>query len=255
MSGQSQINLSTDAAPSGDTQQTPAGEQNSEVTYGGYKTVEELVAAHEALKSTNESTPAADEGKQVETPPVSKEIPAGDDAGEAAAQAAVQNAGLDWTALNSEYAEHGKLSDETYASLEAKGLPRSEVDTYIAGKQAQADAFDNAVYGAAGGATEYTALIEWAKNNLTQDEKVAFNDAVTSGKLATAQLAVEALAGRRAAKRGTPPAGLLNGGGAAAGVQPFKSQQEVTAAMMSKQYKTDEAYRQQVQDRLRESAF
>jgi len=239
--------------------ETPVAETTSaastETTYGGYKTVEELVAAHEALKlTTPKSEEQATTETTTETTPVTKEIPSGETTEEAAKEA-VTNVGLDWDGLKNEYAQNGKLSDETYESLEAKGLPREQVDVYIAGMQAQADSYDNAVYAAAGGSAEYTALIEWAKNNLTEAEKVAFNDAVTSGKAAVASLAVEGLTARRNAKRGTPPANLLNGNKQATGVAPFKSQVEVTEAMRNPKYKTDPAYRDLVLARMSESSF
>jgi len=246
MSEQSQITLSTEQPP------VDPGQQQTETTYGGYKTVEELVAAHEALKTTQQAP--SGEGTGNEAQPPAKTIPEGE-GGDAEAQKAVANAGLDWSALNNEYAEHGKLSDETYASLEKSGIPRAEVDTYIAGKQAQADAYDTAVFNAAGGADSYKALIEWAANNLSKDEKVAFNEAVQSGKPAVAALAVEGLSSRFAAKRGTPPGQLLSGGGNGAGTQPFKSHNEITAAMRDPRYKTDPAYRQSVTDRLAQTEF
>lgn len=249
MSERSQIEFSTDTPP---VEETSAG-GNAETTFGGYKTVEELVAAHEALKQTQttQTTEQPKTEETAETKPASKEIPSSEEA----AQETVKNAGLDWAALKGEYADKGQLSDETYGALEAKGIPREAVDTYIRGVQAEADAYDNAVYTAAGGANEYTALIEWAKNNLTDGEKTAFNEAVTSGKADVAALAVEGLTARRNAKRGTPPKGLLNGNQSASGVEPFKSQQEVTAAMRNPKYKTDPAYRAQVTARLAESSF
>lgn len=229
----------------------PEVEAPAEVTYGGFKTPEELVAAYEALK-----TPAKIEGTEVVDPPAEVEKPALEiPAGDEGAQKVVEGAGLDWAALNTEYAESGKLSEETYASLEKAGLPRVEVDTYIRGKQADADAYDAAVYGTAGGTEAYGSLIEWAKTNLTDAEKIAFNESVTSGNPAKAKLAVEALAGRHAAKRGAPPSSLLNGKKAATGVQPFKSQVEVTAAMRSPAYKSDPAFRAEVVERLRLSEF
>lgn len=243
MSEKSEIVMEV-AAPVAEAEGTQAGE----VTYGGFKTVEELTAAYEALKTPAETvveTPA----ESGEKPPL--EIPAGTEG----AQETVEKAGLDWNALNTEYAETGKLSDETYASLEKSGLPREAVDTYIRGKQADADAYDAAVYGTAGGAEEYTSLVAWAKDALTEGEKLAFNEAVQSGNPEKAKLAVEALTARRASKRGTPPGSLLSGNKGAVGVQPFASQAEVTTAMSSKAYKTDPAFRATVVERLRLSSF
>jgi hypothetical protein len=243
--------ITLDTTPPVEGSEAPA----SEVTYGGYKTVEELVAAHAEL--TAKQVPAktaeelAAEAAALEGTKTPLEIPEGD----AGAQKVVEGAGLDWAALNTEYAADGKLSEETYASLEKAGLPRSEVDTYIQGKQAQADAYDAAVYGTAGGAESYASLVTWAKSALSEADKVAFNDAVTSGDAAKAKLAVEALSARHAKTHGTPPTNLLNGKKAANGVDAFKSQAEVTTAMNSRQYKTDPAFRATVLERLALSEF
>lgn len=252
MTTKSEISMSTDTSTSTETETTatPASETNQ--TYGGYASVEELVAAHEALKATSTTTETAEaEAGSTETKPALEvpETPSAD-----TAQETVESKGLDWNALNGEYAEHGKLSDETYASLDKAGIPREAVDTYIRGKQAEADAYDAGVYGAAGGAEEYASLVQWAASALTADEKAAFNQAVTSGNAASAKLAVEALAARKAAVRGTPPSNALKGSAALpAGSKPFRSQAEVTAAMNSKQYKTDPAFRAEVVERLRVS--
>jgi hypothetical protein len=248
MSEKSEIAMTVDAPA--------ATETTTETLYAGkYKTVEELTAAYEALTAPKVETTATNETTTTEEGTEGGEKPSVEIPTDEVAQETVTNAGLDWNALNEEYATSGKLSDETYAALEAKGLPRGEVDTYIAGKQAQADAYNNAVFGTAGGEKEYASLVEWAKTNLTQAEKVEFNEAVTSGNAARAKLAVEALAGRHSAKRGTPPANLMHGRSASPGVEPFKSQVEVTEAMRSQRYKKDPAFRAEVTERLRNSSF
>lgn len=235
----------------------PAPEQQPEAPkpYGGYNTVEELIAAHTALveKSSTPQSEAAtpDENTQgTEGTQDGLEIPSDD-----AAKQTVANVGLDWDGLNSEYAEHGKLTDETYKKLADGGIPREAVDTYIRGKQAEVAAYETAVFGTAGSVEDYGALVAWAKDGYSDSEKKAFNDAVTSGDVARAQLAVEALKARYSAKRGAPPANLLKGGSDAAGVQPYKSRVEMTNDMRDKRYKTDPAFREQVLNRLRQSQF
>jgi hypothetical protein len=251
MSDKSEIILDTSTAPASESSAT----ENTETTFGGFKSVEELVAAHEALKAQSSGSQAGAEGSSeatTEGKAPDKEIPAGTENTDDAAKHTVTNAGLDWDGLNTEYAKDGKLSDETYASLEAKGIPRDAVDTYIRGRQADADAYDSAVYGAAGGSAEYSSLVDWAKNALTQADKQAFNEAVTSGNAAKASLAVEALAARRSkGGRGTPPNNLLNGTGKSNGVQPYNSREEMSADFRSAKYKNDPAFRAQVVERMR----
>jgi hypothetical protein len=255
MSGHTQISLSTTPESVESQQATETTEQTS-TEFGGYASLAELVAAHDALKNPQSAEQTSEAAAATDEKPA-KEIPEDDQGAsdDAAAQEAVSNAGLDWNALNSEYAQSGKLSDETYAKLDKAGIPKAEVDTYIAGKQAQSDAYDNAVFEAAGGSKEYSSLVEWAKAALSHDEKVAFNKAVTSGHTAEAALAVEALTARRAKTRGTPPSKLLDGRSDAAGVQPFKSQAEVVRAMRDPRYKSDPAYQAEVRERLRDAPF
>ncbi|SKB50655.1 Phage T7 capsid assembly protein [Luteibacter sp. 22Crub2.1] len=236
---------------------TPEAQVEAPKPYGGYSSVEELIAAHTALVEKSGTAPAAVETETpaTETPNTEAkqeglEIPSDKDAKET-----VASAGLDWDGLNSEYAEHGKLTDETYEKLAKGGIPREAVDTYIRGKQAEVAAYETAVFGTAGSVEDYGSLVAWAKEGYSDTEKKAFNDAVTSGDVARAQLAVEALKARYSAKRGAPPANLLKGGSDAAGVQPYKSRVEMTNDMRDKRYKTDPAFREQVLNRLRQSQF
>jgi hypothetical protein len=251
MTDKSEIILDSSTPATTETTTTTTTESTA-TTFGGYATVEELVAAHDALKA--QSVTATQTAESTETTQASKEIPSGEAAtttDEATAQKTVTDAGLDWSGLNDEYANAGKLSDETYAALEAKGIPRDAVDTYIRGRQAEADAYDTAVFGAAGGQAEYSSLVNWAANALTQAEKEAFNEAVVSGNAAKASLAVEALAARRARTTGTPPVSLLKGNAANTGVQPYKSREEMTADFRSARYKSDPAFRELVTQRMR----
>lgn len=251
MSEKSEITLETPTnLPANDGQ---GGEGGERLFAGKYKSVEELEkgytelwklhsskgqpAANEA--AGNGGTPANQGGEQK---PTGKEIPT--------EETPPQNvAALDWNALESEYAESGTLSDETYADLEKKGFPRQAVDRYIAGAQAEVNAYDAAVYGAAGGQEQYASLIEWAKGSLEKDAKLAFNKAVQSGDKQIAALAVTGLKAQYEAANGRSGQ-LLHGKGGATGVKPFESAAEVTDAMRNPKYRNDPAYRKQVTERL-----
>ncbi|MBS7457690.1 capsid assembly protein [Coralloluteibacterium stylophorae] len=166
----------------------------------------------------------------------------------------VADAGLDWDALNGEYAEKGGLSDDTYAALEAKGIPRKAVDRYIAGTIAENERFLSAVQEPVGGATGYAELVKWGASNLSPAEITAYNKAVESNDTATAKLAVEGLKARMEKAKGKTP-GLINGkgGGGGSSVKPFASQFEVTKAMSHPDYRRDPGYRAKVQERLKAS--
>jgi hypothetical protein len=254
MSEKSEIQMTVDAPASTEQADTPK-------PFGGYNSVEDLIAAHAALvekSGASATSEAGTEGSQPTTeakPAAESEQPGLEIQTDAAAQETVTKAGLDWDGLNSEYAEHGKLTDETYNKLADGGIPREAVDTYIRGKQAEVDAYETAVFGTAGSAENYSSLLTFAKDAYTDTEKKAFNEAVTSGDVARAQLAVEALKARFESKRGAPPKQMLAGQGGGAGAQGYKSRAEMTTDMRNPKYKSDPAFRDSVLERLRNSQF
>lgn len=210
---------------------------------GKYNTVAELEAGYAAAQATISGKPPVTPPAAAVVPPVvvAPAVAEGE-------QVAVE-AGFDWEKLNMEFHENDGLTDATYAELEAKGFPKNVVDTYISGARGDAKAYDNAVYDAAGGEANYTAINAWAKVALSAPEKEAFNAAVSSGNVASATLATQGLASKYAAAN--KAAVLIHGKPATpAGVTPFASQAEVTKAMGSPSYRNDPAYRQQVADRL-----
>jgi hypothetical protein len=171
------------------------------------------------------------------------------------AKAAAEAKGVDFPKLSAEFAEKGKLSDETYADLAAKGFDKNAVDTYIAGQTAIAEKYDAAGYEAAGGADRFKAMAEWAGRNVPQNELDAFNEAVTSMDPAKMKLAVAGMRSRFEAAEGAPPK-LLKGGSGSEGVeQPYASLEEQKAAMRDPRYKVDPAYREQVYRRIAKSTF
>lgn len=246
MSEKSEIALDT----SGTTATTEATETTAtETLYAGqFKSVEELTQAYEELHA---KTSASTETTETTETTTAKTIPEGTETTDEGAQAAVTDAGLDWNALNGEYAEKGALSEDTYKKLADSGIPKDAVDTYIRGKQAEADAYDAAVFGSAGGEEDYRALIEWAKTGYTKEEIAVFNEAIVSGNPHLAKMAVEGLAARRAQTSGTRPGKSLTGRNTApVGVQPFKSQHEMTTAMNTPEYRKDPAFRELVRQRI-----
>ena len=81
-----------------------------------------------------------------------------------------QATGLSLDPYYNEYAENGVLSDDSYQKLQASGLNRELVDSYIQGQQALADATVQSIYQAAGGQEKYTAA-DWASKNLSDLSK------------------------------------------------------------------------------------
>lgn len=164
------------------------------------------------------------------------------------AQQVVEAAGLDFTAMSQEFMETGELSEDTYKSLEGKGIPKEMVDSYIAGQQALAEQWNNTGYEVAGGKDQYSKMIAWAADALSPSEKLAFNSA-TQGDVDQMKLAVAGLKQRYEAENGKAP-GLLGGDTSLASNSGYQSRAQMTADMKNPLYKTDPAFRTTVERKL-----
>jgi hypothetical protein len=148
-----------------------------------------------------------------------------------------------------EFAEKGQLSEETYKSLESAGFSKDVVDSYIAGQVALAAQRDAQGFELAGGQEQYTAMAQWAAANMSADELKAFNDSVT-GTPAQMKQAILGLKAQYEGAAGKDPK-LVQGAGGNGGTNgAFGSRAEVTAAMRDARYKTDPAYRAEVERRI-----
>lgn len=252
---------STTAAPEGheaamiakvDGQTTPATPATTEAAPERpawlpekFKTVEDFAKSYTELEKKLGSTT---ETQTAKTETTTTEIPANTDA----ARAQVEQAGLDFEALSTEFNKDGKLSDATYDKLAKAGINKTVADGYIAGQQALANQIRNDVFSSAGGEEAYTEIVSWAKDSLSGEEIDAYNSVMNSGNVAQMKLAVDGLKARFTATNGSPP--KLVGGGSGNGSQAsgdvFRSVAEMTTAMKDPRYATDPAYRKDVSDKL-----
>jgi len=134
----------------------------------------------------------------------------------------------------------GDLSEDAYKAIEAKGLPKSLVENYVQGMKAQQASARDQVYQQVGGAENYSAMTEWAGNNLSQDQIEAFNTAIGSGDSAQAQLAISGLhAQYNQAQGGT----LVTGQGGAGGnnIKPYGTSAEMVKDMSDERYVNGDA--------------
>jgi hypothetical protein len=143
----------------------------------------------------------------------------------------------------------GQLSEETYQKLEKVGLPRDLVDSYAAGQQALLQSEEAQIKGVAGG--EYDQMAEWANEHLPSEEVDAFDEAVTSGSVQQAKLAVQGLYARYQNSTGSRPKTLVQGAVSGTSTMPFKSMQELARAQSDPRYRSgDKAYHQEIDRRL-----
>lgn len=169
------------------------------------------------------------------------------------ARETVENAGLDFDAMSKEFAESGELSEDTYKNLEAKGIPKDMVDSYVKGQEALAADYENELFSLAGGKDSYTEMAQWAIENLSDNEVEAYNNAVQSGSQPQARLAIDGLMSRYRDNGGAEP--TLVGGKASASVETYDSWAQVTKDMATAEYKKDPAFRDAVTKKLSRSSL
>jgi hypothetical protein len=169
------------------------------------------------------------------------------------AREAVEGKGLDFDAMQTEFAENGELSENTYKDLENKGIPKEMVDAYVEGQKARATEYSNELFDAAGGEESYKGMLEWASDNMADSEIDAFNDAISSGNTSQARLAIDGLVSRYRDNGGAEP--TLLGGKASASVDTYNSWAQVTKDMGTPEYKKDPAFRQAVEKKLGRSSL
>lgn len=100
-----------------------------------------------------------------------------------------------------------------------------------------------------GGEENFTAVQQWAKENLEAGELEAYNREVNSGDYYRARNALQSLYYAFQENSGYEPE-LIGGKLSASSSDVFRSSQEVMAAMSDPRYLQDSAYTQDVQDKL-----
>ena len=159
-------------------------------------------------------------------------------------------AGLDFAALSDEFAQNQSISEESYSKLAKANIPREVVDGYVRGQQLIGEQYKSQAHAAAGGAEQYTAMIDWAKQTLSTTQLAAYDKSVLSMDLDAMSLAVEGMRARHEAAVGKAPK-LLQG--SSTGSQPntgFNNIKEQVAAMRDPRYRSDHLYRKQVEARI-----
>ena len=164
------------------------------------------------------------------------------------AESVVESVGLDFNEMSNEFMENGELSSDTYKALEERGIPNDVVDAYIRGQVSLADQVRGDLFSAVGGEESYKEMTAWASDNMTETEKDVYNEAVNSGNIDQAKLAVEGLASRYRAINGTQP--NLVGGRPSESMDTYQSWAQVTTDMKNPAYSKDPAYRAQVERKL-----
>lgn len=158
---------------------------------------------------------------------------------------------LDFNVFQEEYNNLGYLTDEAYGALEEAGINKQMVDTWLQGQEAIVQQSVSDIFSTVGGQENYQQMLEWASDNLTDNELNAFNSTVDRLDDA-ARLAVTGLYARFLNSEGMAPR-LMYGDASVDTAPRYESLAQLTEAMRNPKYSSDPAYRAEVQKRLANS--
>ena len=159
------------------------------------------------------------------------------------------------------YANDGTLSEETierFSEMSSTDLVNAYLEIQANNPQAPQQAVElseaqvNSVQNAAGGEANYNRVIDWAASNLPNAQVDAFDSVVDSGNPAAIGIAFQGLQRQYDESNGYEGR-MLQGKAASSAGETFRSQAELVAAMGDPRYDTDEAYRNDVLQRLDQS--
>lgn len=203
--------------------------------------------AEAALRKTQSESASPTDGAETPEPtstdePETPEVPETPETTEAVAKA------------EQEYAESGSLTDETYEALAKQGLSKDVVDGYIEGQVAKAEKLTSAAYGELGGADEYQAAVTWARDNLSTGEIQALDVLLTSADPSVVAEGAKMLATKYNTDGEVMPTKQISGDEGTSNGAYFKSSTELVKAMSDSRYRTDNAYRAEVEKKMNNAA-
>jgi Phage T7 capsid assembly protein len=173
-----------------------------------------------------------------------------------------QEAGIDpWEMNDYFYKNDGALSEEMYNRLNQAGFNDQVIDAYLGGLRNQLGYSDaasvlsdkevNEIKNLAGGEENYQRLVEWASENLSNEDIEAFDEVVSTANKAAVRFAVKALMSQYEDALGRDPE-LVTGKQSNQG-QAYRSMAEVVRDMQDPRYDRDEAYRMDIMQKLERS--
>ena len=212
-------------------------QQEQQLLAGKYKSTEDLETAYiELQKKLGESESAQTADKQTAEPEAPKA------------------SFLDtlWEESQSEY------TDETLKALEEmspRDLAQMHLEYRSKNNQEPKQFTDETIgqlQSVVGGGENYGKMIEWAQNNISEQEINMFDAVMDTGNPQAAYFAITSLAQRYQDAIGFDGK-MLTGKASQSKAQSFKSQAELVAAMNDPRYDSDPAYRQDVMAKLENS--
>ena len=163
----------------------------------------------------------------------------------------VTSAGLNANDLEQQILENGDISDEAYQALEAKGLSRDLVNSYIQNMNAVKDYEYQSALEYVGGEAEWANLSTWAAENLSETEVMRYNELLTTQDW---RVAIDALRARQQVVGGEPR--LMTGNNNVAGSTfGYRSKAEMKRDMSDARYATDPSFRREVAQKIQSATW
>ena len=157
---------------------------------------------------------------------------------------------------------NGTLTDDMYSKLESTGLSKEIIDNYLEGVKGNlgmtpdpttpvlSESEIKDLKNIAGGERGYDQLMDWAGNNLTAQDAKNYDDVLATGNKAAISFAVKALMGQYEDANGRD-SNIVTG--KQSSTENYRSMAEVVRDMNKPEYRTDEAFRDDVIRKLAQS--
>ena len=167
---------------------------------------------------------------------------------------------IDPFAMSKHFEENnGTLADDMYDKLATAGLSKEVVDNYLSGVRGElgiepeqtspvlSDAEIKDLKNIAGGERGHDNLMDWAGNNLTEQDAKSYDDVLATGNASAIKFAIKALMGQYEDANGRDSKIVT---GKESSTENYRSMAEVVRDMNKPEYQTDEAFRDDVLRRL-----
>tara|TARA_R100000278_G_scaffold4491_2_gene7557 strand:+ start:260 stop:1114 length:855 start_codon:yes stop_codon:yes gene_type:complete len=231
---------------------------------GKYKSAEDLEAAYLELQKKLGNSDSTLETAEAETEPAQELEYYSDDGsvnyetandmyGEQLSNTFKEN-NIDPFAMSKHFAENnGTLSEEMYGQLNKAGFSNEIIDNYLAGVRSEAgvekaepvltEAEIAEVKAVANGEEGYQALMDWAGQNLNQTAINEYDAVLKTANKTAIKFAVSALMGKYEDSQGRDSRVVT---GKESATETYRSMAEVVRDMNKPEYKSDEAFRDDV---------
>ncbi len=224
-------------------------DEESELRYAGkFKSAEDLEKAYKELESKL--------GKKEEASTEDNDQTSAEESVDEPVENLSDTAQFIQEASAEYFSNNNSLTPDTIQKL--KELPSNQlIDAYMElqkdatiQQQTLTDADANQILSSIGGEDVYNEALGWAVDNLKPDEVAAFDNVINSGNKDAIFFAANALVQRYQNDVGFEGKRVSGKAVKAQSAKAFRSQAELARAISDPRYRTDPAYRLDIQDRL-----